>query len=175
MIALTVLAAVVGVLLLGLVVGSTVARRSNRAAGIANEYVTTATIDAEPDVVWSILSDAPGYASWNSEIVAIAGKFGSGERVSASVKLGSGAIRAVPMRITSYQPPRFMEWTGGLPLGLFVGRRRFSVDPRGAGTEFRMELSMTGPLSPLILKSVGDRQPEIDNFSSALKKRAEMR
>jgi hypothetical protein len=79
------------------------------------------------------------------------------------------------MRVTTYQPPRFMEWRGGLPLGLFVGRRRFSVDSHDAGTEFRMELSMTGPLSPLILKSVGNRQPEIDNFSSALKKRAELR
>jgi hypothetical protein len=32
---------------------------------------------------------------------------------------------------------------------------------------------MSGPLSSLILKSVGDRQPEIDSFSLALKVRAE--
>jgi hypothetical protein len=32
---------------------------------------------------------------------------------------------------------------------------------------------MSGPLSALILKSVGDRQPEIDGFSAALKIRAE--
>ena len=38
-----------------------------------------------------------------------------------------------------------------------------------------MHLSMTGLLAPLILKSVGDRQPEFDSFSAALKKHAETR
>jgi hypothetical protein len=38
-----------------------------------------------------------------------------------------------------------------------------------------MHLHMSGPLSPLILKSVGDRQPEIDAFSAALKRGAEQR
>jgi len=36
-----------------------------------------------------------------------------------------------------------------------------------------MHLRMSGPLAPLILKSVGDRQPEIDTFSAALRARAE--
>jgi hypothetical protein len=168
-----VVASVLFILVLAVVIGTIAAGGANRAAGIASEYETTAMINATPDAVWRILSDAPGYASWNSEIVAIGGKFGEGEGISASVRLGSGAIRAVPMRVTNYQPPRHMEWTGGMPLGLFVGRRRLTVTPRDGGAEFRMELSMTGPLAPLILRSVGNRQPEIDNFSTALKDRAE--
>jgi hypothetical protein len=32
---------------------------------------------------------------------------------------------------------------------------------------------MSGLLSPLISKSVGDRQPEVDSFSAALKRRVE--
>jgi hypothetical protein len=32
---------------------------------------------------------------------------------------------------------------------------------------------MSGLLSRLIAKSVGDRQPEVDSFSSALKRRVE--
>jgi hypothetical protein len=36
-----------------------------------------------------------------------------------------------------------------------------------------MRLRMAGPLSGLIEKSVGDRQPQIDSFSAALKARAE--
>jgi hypothetical protein len=34
-------------------------------------------------------------------------------------------------------------------------------------------LEMSGPLLPLVLRSVGDRQPEVDSFSAALKSRAE--
>jgi hypothetical protein len=77
------------------------------------------------------------------------------------------------MRVTAFDPPRTMEWVGGLPLGLFVGRRTFTVAPRPGGSEFRLHLQMSGPLATLILKSVGDRQPEVDSFSEALKQRAE--
>ena len=77
------------------------------------------------------------------------------------------------MRVTAFEAPSRMEWTGGLPLGLFVGRRTFTVMPRDGAVEFRMHLRMSGPLAPLILKSVGDRQPEIDRFSSALRAHVE--
>jgi uncharacterized protein YndB with AHSA1/START domain len=137
------------------------------------EYTTTATIDAPPEKVWAILTDAATYREWNPEIIALEGRMERGERITAQVRLGSGAIRRVPMTVTALDAPRRMEWTGGLPLGLFVGRRTFTVAPSGGGTEFRLHLEMSGLLSPMILKSVGDRQPEVDSFSSALKLHAE--
>ena len=133
------------------------------------EYVTIANIRATPEDVWKVLTDAPGYARWNPEIVALDGRMALGQRITARVKVGSGAIRRVPMRITVFEAPSRMEWTGGLPLGLFVGRRMFTVTPRDGHTEFRMHLQMSGPLAPLILKSVGDRQQEIDSFATALR------
>jgi len=124
-------------------------------------------------MVWKVLTDATGYAEWNPEIVGIDGRMALSERITARVRLGSGAIRRVPMRVTAFEAPSRMEWTGGLPLGLFVGRRTFTVMPRDGAVEFRMHLRMSGPLAPLILKSVGDRQPEIDRFSSALRAHVE--
>ena len=91
------------------------------------------------------------------------------------MRLGDGAVRAVKQRVTALEPSTRMEWIGGLPLGLFVGRRSFTVTPRANSVEFRLHLQMSGPLSSLILKSVGDRQPEIDSFSAALKRRAEQK
>jgi carbon monoxide dehydrogenase subunit G len=147
------------------------------------EYVTSARIAASPDAVWRLLTDAAGYASWNPEMVGVAGRFAAGERIKASVKVKAGggkmAIRAVPLRITAFDPPSpqrqrgTMEWTGGLPFGLFTGRRLISVSPADGGTDFRMELKMSGPLAGAILKSLGDRQPEIDSFTAGLKTRAE--
>jgi len=137
------------------------------------EYVTVSSIRATPEMVWKVLTDATGYAEWNPEIVGIDGRMALSERITARVRLGSGAIRRVPMRVTAFEAPSRMEWTGGLPLGLFVGRRTFTVMPRDGAVEFRMHLRMSGPLAPLILKSVGDRQPEIDRFSSALRAHVE--
>ena len=122
-----------------------------------SEYVTVATILAPADRVWAILD----------------GHLAGDARFTARVRLGTGAVRSVSMKVTLFEPPSRMEWTGGLPLGLFVGRRMYTVTPRVGVTEFRMQLNMTGLLAPLIIRSVGDRQTEIDSFSAALKKRAE--
>jgi hypothetical protein len=115
-------------------------------------YVSVARIGASQDAVWRVLTDAAGYAAWNPEIVAIDGQMALNARIKAKVKMQGGAIRSVGMR---------------------VGRRLFTVVPRDDGAEFRMELRMTGPLAPLIIRSVGDRQPDIDGFSAALKARVE--
>lgn len=137
------------------------------------EYTATCRIEAAPDAVWTILTDAGGYGDWNPEIIGVDGRFALGERITARVNIGSGAIRRVPMRVTAFEPKSRMVWTGGLPLGLFVGLRTFTVAPVAAGTEFRLHLRMSGPLAGMIGKSVGDRQPEVDSFAAGLKARAE--
>ena len=132
-----------------------------------------AAVRAAPEAVWRLLTDAPGYAAWNPEIVAVEGRFARGEKLRVRVKVGGGAVRAMTLHVTAFDAPRSMEWTGGLPFGLFVGRRTLTVSPRDGGAEFRMDVSMTGPLAPLILKSLGDRQPELDSFAAGLKAQAE--
>lgn len=138
-------------------------------------YVSTALIDASAEDVWTVLADGAGYANWNPEITRIDGRLALGETVGAHVRLGSGAVRAVSQRVVAFDAPRRMEWVGGLPLGLFVGRRIYTITPRDSGVEFRLDVRMSGLLAPLILKSVGDRQPELDSFSQALKARVERR
>jgi uncharacterized protein YndB with AHSA1/START domain len=130
-------------------------------------------INAPAQHVWNVLTDAASYHEWNPEIVGVEGRMALGERITARVRLGDGAIRRVPMRVTHFEEPSRMDWLGGLPLGLFVGRRTFTVTPSQGGAEFRLHLEMSGPLSSFISKSVGDRQPEVDSFAAALKRRAE--
>ena len=137
------------------------------------EFITKSTIRAAPERVWEILTDAAGYKEWNPEIVGIEGRMALGQRIRARVKIGSGAIRTVPLRVTAFEAPSRMEWTGGLPLGLFVGRRILTVTPKDGLVEFRMVVQMSGPLAGLMIKATGERQPEIDSFSAALKTRAE--
>ena len=137
------------------------------------EYVTMSQIAASPERVWEVLTDGDGYRHWNPEIIAVNGAITLGAQITAQVRLGNGAVRPVRQRVIALEAPTRMEWVGGLPLGLFVGRRTFTLTPVSGEVEFRMHLHMSGLLSPMILKSVGDRQPEIDRFSAALKHRAE--
>jgi len=146
---------------------------ASASARLKGEYETEALIGAPSEGVWAILTNAEAYKDWNPEIVAIDGNLAHGEKFSAHVRLGSGKVQKVTQMVTGFEPPTQMQWTGGLPFGLFVGRRTFNVEPTDGGTRFRLHLSMTGPFSQMILKSLGDRQPEIDSFSEALKKAAE--
>lgn len=137
---------------------------------MTHEFVTTATMQAPPDRVWAVLTDPDRYAAWNPEIVSLAGRMALGQRLKARVKVGSGAIRPVTLRVTAFDPSsRHMEWTGGLPFGLFTGLRILTVAADTSGSLFRMIVRMSGPLAGLMVKSVGDRQKEIDAFSLALK------
>lgn len=155
------------------VVGVLLGGRLGRIPETVAEYVTTSHIHADREAVWKILTDSAGYADWNPEIIGIDGRMALLERIKARVKVGGGAIRSVTMRVTAFQAPSRMEWTGGLPLGLFVGLRTFTLTPGDGAVEFRLHLRMSGPLAPLILESVGNRQPEIDSFSAALRARVE--
>jgi uncharacterized protein YndB with AHSA1/START domain len=137
------------------------------------EYLTETRILAPAERVWAVLTDAAAYSKWNPEIVRIDGLIAPNARITAHVRLGTGVVRRVPQRVTVLDPLRRMEWIGGLPLGLFVGRRTFTLTPTAEGTEFHLHLQMTGPLARWILKSVGDRQPEIDAFTQSLKVYAE--
>jgi hypothetical protein len=138
------------------------------------ELTSTIEIRATPEAVWAILTDGPGYALWNPEINRVDGRMALGEKIKAYVVLHGGVVRPVSVRVTELEPMRRMVWTGGLPLGLFTGRRTFSLTPRDGGmVAFTMHLQFSGLLSGPIAKSLGNRQPDIDALAAGLKKCAE--
>ena len=44
-------------------------------------YESSATIDARPDVIWRILTDAPAYAAWDSGVERVEGRIAPGETI----------------------------------------------------------------------------------------------
>jgi hypothetical protein len=60
-----------------------------------------------------------------------------------------------------------------MPLGLFKGVRTYRVAPEGGRTRFTMREEYTGPLLPLIWRSMPDLQPSFDRFARGLKARVE--
>ena len=59
-----------------------------------------------------------------------------------------------------------------MPLGLFKGVRTFTLSPQGTNaTRFTMREEFTGPVLPLIWRSMPDLQPSFDRFAAGLKRR----
>ena len=78
------------------------------------------------------------------------------------------------MKVTAFDPPWGMTWSGGMPLGLFRGVRTFALTPAAGGlTRFVMREEYSGPLVGLIWKSMPDLGPSFRKFAAGLKARAE--
>jgi hypothetical protein len=135
-------------------------------------YEVSSTIDAEPRAIWAILIDAPGYAGWDSGVERVEGRVAPGEKIKVFSKVNPG--RAFPVRVTELTPEKRMTWTGGMPLGLFKGVRTYSLSPQSDGTtRFNMREEYTGPLLPLIWRTMPDLTASFEQFAAGLKQRAE--
>lgn len=132
------------------------------------------TIDAPPDEVWRLLTDAAGYRAWNPAVVSVDGTIARGEKI----KLVSvvNPKRTFTLTVAEFDAPHRMVWSDGMPLGLFRGVRTYTLTPAGEGrTEFVMEEVFSGPLAPLITKAIPDMTDSFDQFAGGLKAAAEGR
>ena len=135
-------------------------------------YAATSTINASPDAIWAVLTDAPNYTAWDSGVDRVEGTIAPGEKIKVFSKVSPG--RAFPVTVTEFTPGQKMVWTGGMPLGLFKGVRSFTLSPEGNGvTRFSMREEYTGPLAPLVWRSIPDLGPSFEQFANGLKSKAE--
>jgi hypothetical protein len=134
-------------------------------------YESSALIDARSEAIWAVLTDAPGYADWDSGVVRVEGRIAPQEKIK--VVSEANPKRAFPVTVTEFAPGERMTWSGGMPLNLFKGVRTFTLSPEGAGTRFTMREEYSGPMLPLIWRSMPDLGPSFEQFASGLKARAE--
>jgi hypothetical protein len=135
-------------------------------------YEASSVIKAEPKEIWAVLTDGPRFPEWDSGVTKFEGRIAPGEKIKVSVAANPG--RAFPVTVTSFEPERTMRWTGGMPLGLFKGVRTYTLTPQPDGTTtFTMREEYTGPMLPLIWRSIPDLGPSFTQFANGLKQRVE--
>ena len=135
-------------------------------------YDVSAVIAASPETTWSILADAPGYARWDNGVVRVEGTIAPGEKIKLVSEINPE--RAFAIKVTGYDPGRSMQWTGGMPLGLFKGVRTMTLTAQGDGhTAFEMQEVFSGPLLGVMSRSMPDLGPSFEQFAAGCKARAE--
>jgi hypothetical protein len=135
-------------------------------------YAVHRSIDAPTETVWRLLTDASGYPTWNSAVLSVEGAIAEGQ----TIKLVSivNPKRAFSLRVSDVDAPRRMVWSDGMPLGLFRGVRTFELDPEGEGSvRFSMKEVYSGPLAPLIVRTIPDMTDSFEQFADGLKAAAE--
>lgn len=136
-------------------------------------FETEIEISATAETVWQVLVQQVPAEPVAFGILRLDGKIAKG----AKIKLWSEVSpkRAFSLKVDVFDPPRQMVWRGGMPLGLFTGRRAFLIEPSQNGCRFRMREVFSGPMAGMITKSIPDLTPSFEKFARTLKLKAEQR
>ncbi len=137
-------------------------------------FTATINIAAPKETIWKILTDAPNYPQWDPGVIRIEGKIAPDEKIVAYNKISPN--RAFPAKVSEFIPNQRMAWSGGMPLGLFKGVRTFTLTPKSDGTvDFTLREEFSGPLLPLIGRTIPDMTQSFQDFVNGLKSHAESR
>jgi hypothetical protein len=135
-------------------------------------YEASSMIASSPEAVWAVLSDGASWTAWDSGVDAVEGRI----ELGGSIKIRSQAApgRTFPVKVTTFDPPTRLQFSGGMPLGLFRGVRTYNLSPDSDGTTtFLMREEYTGLLLPLIWRSMPDLSPSFERFAQGLKQHVE--
>lgn len=137
-------------------------------------YTVKRSINASPQILWEILTDAGSYPSWNPAVLGIEGSIASGETIKLTSTVNPN--RQFKLKVSRVDPPNSMVWWDGMPIGLFKGVRTFRLTPQSATvTEFFMEEVYSGLMAPLITKSIPDMTESFEMYADGLSAEAEKR
>ncbi len=135
-------------------------------------FEASSTIAAKPEKVWAVLVRGGEWSAWDSGVASFDGTIAPGKKLRIQSKVAPG--RTFPVKVTTFAEPDSLEFTGGMPLGLFKGVRTYTLTAdKSGGTLFTMREEYTGPLAGSIGKSIPDLNPSFRQFATGLKARVE--
>lgn len=135
-------------------------------------FSTTTEINATPERIWAILTDAAKYTEWDPGMLRLEGIIAPDQTLTIYTKVTPK--RAFKPKVSEFEPNRKMVWSSGMPLGLFKGTRTFILEPLAQNrVMFSMREEFTGPMMALIGNSIPDLTATFEAFAAALKQRAE--
>lgn len=130
-------------------------------------YSATTTINASPERVWQALTDASAYPRFDPNAIRIEGTIAAGQTIKAYSKLSPD--RAFPVKVSVFEPNKHMEWSSGMPLGLFKGVRAFTITPQGSSVKFTVKEDFSGPMLGMFKRSIPDMNEPFKLFVDGLK------
>lgn len=135
------------------------------------QYNAEIDINATPETIWNILTNAPAYTEWDDNMLKLEGTIQPNEQLTIYTKLDPN--RAFKPTVVEFEPHKRMVWRSGMPLGLFTGARTFTLTEQNGSVHFRLQEEFSGLMLPMIKGSIPDLSPVFETFVKALKHRAE--
>jgi uncharacterized protein YndB with AHSA1/START domain len=128
-------------------------------------------IQAEPEKIWALLTNAAGFPRWNSTVQSIEGQIALGQKIRLRVPVAPK--RVFKLKVSAFEPGKRMVWQDGAP-PMFKGVRTFTLTPRDNGSiDFAMVEVFSGLMLPMIAGSLPDFAPSFERYAADLKRAAE--
>ncbi len=123
-------------------------------------------IQADPAIIWKLLTNAADFPRWNSTILSIEGNIAPGEKIK--LKAALAPKRVFKLKIKEFDAGKRLVWGDG------QGTRVYTLDNKGNGTvTFSMAEKIGGFMFPLYASHIPDFGPSFEQFAASLKKEAE--
>lgn len=134
------------------------------------ECAVEESIQATPERVWALLTNAQDTPRWNSTLLRVSGTFALGETISFVTT--AAPKRTFKTKVVAFTPPSRMVVSDGN--AIFKGVRTYTLTAKPDGsTDFSMHEVFTGIMLPLIKRSLPDFRPIFDQYVADLKTEAE--
>ena len=128
------------------------------------------TMEATPEEVWSVLTDAPGYAAWNPLLVPISGDFSEGEEVEYQMTQPNGKQSIMKSRVRKVVALEVLGQRAGIP-GVLTADHTWRLEPTPGGTRV-IQHEVDNGVAMLFWDSSWV-QPAYERVNLALKRRVE--
>lgn len=134
------------------------------------DYKVGIAINASPETIWAVLTNAADYPNWNSTIDSIEGTIALDEKIKLHAKISPK--RAFKLKVSEFSPSTKMVWSDGN--AMFKGVRTYTLEAMGNDTTvFTMHEVFTGAMLPMIKSSLPDFTNDFEAFAADLKRKAE--
>jgi uncharacterized protein YndB with AHSA1/START domain len=132
----------------------------------SRETSVSTTINADPSIVWALLTNAADIPRWNSTVTSIKGPIREGETIELKSTLDEK--RTFKLKVKESVPEKRLVW------GDAQGNRVYTID-KGAGNSvlFTMTEKIGGPLFPLFAGFIPSFDESFERYAADLKKEAE--
>lgn len=132
----------------------------------SRETSVSTTIQADPAIVWALLTHASDIPRWNSTITSFKGNIREGETVELKSILDDK--RTFKLKVKEVLPEKRLVW------GDAMGTRVYTLTRGDSNsTHFSMTEKIGGPLFPLFAGAIPSFDESFERYAADLKREAE--
>lgn len=133
----------------------------------SRETSVSINIQADPTIVWALLTNASDYPRWNSTVTSIEGNIALGEKIKLKSILD--AKRTFKLKVKEFEADKRLVWGDG------QGNRIYTITKNGDGTvTFSMVEKIGGLMFPMYANMIPPFDESFEKFASDLKRESEI-